>query len=226
VQLKNTFYGLSFLAVILILASCGNTSPTTKQNPRFSKITEGTLLFQDLNCGPLCDAIEAVTDGKDGRDFSHCGMVIKHGDSLVVIEAIGKQVQASTLEKFFARSGDSISTKNIIAAKLKPQYESLNKYAAKYAVQQIGKKYDDLFNIEDDNFYCSELFYKAYKAANGNQDFFTLQPMTYKDPKTQTFFPAWVDYYKELNAPIPEGQPGLNPGGISRDERLDFINLD
>jgi uncharacterized protein YycO len=225
VQLKNIISQLSCIATLLILTSCGSAEKTTKQNPRFAQITEGTLLFQDLNCGALCDAIETVTEGKDGRDFSHCGMVIKHGDSLVVIEAIGNEVQANTLENFFARSGDSIAIKNVVAAKLKPEYASLNKFAAKYAVQQIGKKYDDVFNIQDDNFYCSELFYKAYKAANGNKDFFQLQPMTYKDPKTQNYFPAWVDYYKGLNAPIPEGLPGINPGGISRDERLEIINL-
>jgi uncharacterized protein YycO len=206
------------------ICSCTNQNTST-QDPRFAKITEGMLLFQDLNCGPLCDAIEAVTEGRNGRDFSHCGMVIKHGDSLVVIEAIGSEVQASSLEKFFARSGDTAQVKNIVAAQLKSKYTELNKFAAKYALQQVGKKYDDVFDLNDDNFYCSELFYKAYKSANGNKDFFAPQPMTFKDPKTLAFFPAWIDYYKELGTPIPEGKPGLNPGGISRDERLEIIDL-
>ncbi|MHC4724324.1 MAG: hypothetical protein ACYS9V_08765 [Planctomycetota bacterium] len=36
---------------------------------------EGDLLFQDLDCGPLCDAIEKVTTGYQGSNFSHVGIL-------------------------------------------------------------------------------------------------------------------------------------------------------
>ena len=81
-------------------------------------IQEGDLLFQDLDCGPLCDAIEAVTEGVNGKDFSHCAMVVKINDSLKVVEAIGDQVQVITLHDFFARSGDTASIQNITVGRV------------------------------------------------------------------------------------------------------------
>ena len=35
----------------------------------------------------------------------------------------------------------------------------------------------------------------------------------------------WVEYYKELNHEIPEGELGLNPGGMSRSEGIDIIYM-
>ena len=32
-----------------------------------------------------------------------------------------------------------------------------------------------------------------------------------------------MGYYEELNAEIPEGEPGLNPGGISQSDKIDII---
>jgi hypothetical protein len=47
--------------------------------------------------------------------------------------------------------------------------------------------------------------------------------MTFKDPDTGQFFPAWVEYYQKLKLEIPEGLPGCNPGGLSQDKRLEII---
>jgi hypothetical protein len=47
--------------------------------------------------------------------------------------------------------------------------------------------------------------------------------MTFVDPKTKTYYPVWVDYYSQLKCPIPEGKPGLNPGSISRSDKLLFF---
>ena len=35
------------------------------------ELTNGDLLFQDLDCGPFCDAIEKVTEGYRGAQLSH-----------------------------------------------------------------------------------------------------------------------------------------------------------
>ncbi len=50
--------------------------------------------------------------------------------------------------------------------------------------------------------------------------------MTFKDPKTKTYFPAWVNYYKQINKTIPEGQPGINPGLISLSDKTEVVKLD
>jgi hypothetical protein len=59
------------------------------------------------------------------------------------------------------------------------------------------------------------LIYEIFKRANNGEAVFDLQPMTFIDPETGKTFPAWIDYFDDLNEPIPEGEPGLNPGGLS-----------
>ncbi len=196
------------------------------QQPVHNELREGDLLFQDLNCGSLCDAIEAVTEGVNGKDFSHCAMVVSINDTLKVIEAIGGEVQVNSLKTFFIRSGDTISIQNITIGRPKKEYEALIPKAVAYAIQQIGQPYDDEFLLNNNKLYCSELLYESFKAANNNHDFFVLQPMTFKDPETNDFFPAWVDYYQALQEPIPEGEPGINPGLISRSGKIEIIRID
>ncbi len=189
-----------------------------------NKLQEGDLLFQNLNCGELCDAIEAVTEGVEGKEFSHCAMVVKIYDTLKVVEAIGDKVQVNSLKYFYARSGDTVSVQNITVARLKKEFEYLIPEATEFAKRQIGQAYDDEFLLNNSKWYCSELLYQSFKEANNGNDFFCLQAMTFKSPKTNEYFPAWVDYYKALNQPIPEGEPGINPGLISRSDKIQIIN--
>jgi len=37
--------------------------------------------------------------------------------------------------------------------------------------------------------------------------------------------PAWAAYFRKLHAPIPEGQPGINPGGISRSPAVRIVHV-
>jgi len=180
----------------------------------------GDILFQDLDCGPLCEAIEAVTEGVNGKDFSHCGMVVEVDGSLQVVEAISKGgVVLTPVEQFIARSG----AENITHTRLKPAHRYALPMATAFAIDQVGMPYDEEYILKNGRFYCSELLYESFKMANKNKDFFQLYPMTYKQPRSQDFFPAWEAYYEKLDKPIPEGKPGLNPGSISRSDKLMVI---
>jgi hypothetical protein len=220
---------LSFFTLILPLLlfwGCGtqsNNNQNTEEN--LETLQEGDLLFQDLNCGELCDAIEAVTEGVNGKDFSHCAMVVKINDSLKVVEAIGDQVQVNTLKDFFARSGDTASIQNITVGRVLEKYHPVVAKAATKVKEYIGQPYDDVFLMDNNSWYCSELLYAAFKEANDAQDFFELNPMTFKDPNTHAFFPAWVDYYNQLKQDIPEGKPGINPGLISRSNKIQIVPI-
>lgn len=196
-----------------INASCAQVKPTIQ-------LKQGDLLFQDLNCGPLSDAIEAVTKGINNKSFSHCAMVVSINDTLKVVEAIGKAVQINAIHHFFARSGDTGDIKNISIARLKKEHNKLIEKAADFAIKQVGMPYDDEFILNNGSWYCSELIYAAFKNANDNKSFFSLAPMTFKNPATKQFFPAWADYYAELQKPIPEGKPGINPGLISLSNKI------
>lgn len=183
------------------------------------KLKAGDLIFQDLDCGPLCDAIEAVTPGYKGHKFSHIGLVYQRNDSIYIIEAMGPGVRMVLLQDFKKRS-----THKLYVGRLKAQYQKLIPGAIKYATTSFGIAYDDDFLYDNKKYYCSELIYDAFMQANGGKPLFTLEPMTFKEPGTNKYFPAWIDYYEKLKEPIPEGKPGINPGGISLSDKITILN--
>ena len=185
-----------------------------------SELRTGDLLFQDLDCGPLCDAIESVTEGINGRDFSHCGIVLVENDQKFVLEAIGPGVIKTDIRQFLRRSGDSTSIRNVVAARFKSDFQKLILPAIEEAKSLLGKGYDHVFDIENDAYYCSELLYVIFKKANSGNEVFGLEPMTFKKTLSDNFDPAWVAYYKDLGAEIPEKALGTNPGLISRSDKI------
>lgn len=182
-------------------------------------LQEGDILFQDLDCGDACDAIESVTDGYNGLDFSHCGIVANVDGELKVVEAYGA-VQAVPIDTFLYRSKDKHGNPKVIVGR--PKERDIAKKSAGASVGYIGKPYDKEFKLGDDKYYCSELVYESYKAANGGEEYFPLNKMTFKQKDSTDYMPFWVDYYNELGVPIPEGEPGINPGAISRDAHLEI----
>ncbi|GGB69158.1 hypothetical protein GCM10007424_06400 [Flavobacterium suaedae] len=183
------------------------------------QLQDGDLIFQDMDCGPLCDAIEAVTEGYNGNDFSHMGMVYYKNDSIYILEAAGSAVRLTTLEKFSENT-----KKPMYVGRVKKKYKKLIPLAISFSLQQMGVPYDDEYVYDNGNYYCSELIYDAFMFANGGKPFFQLYPMTYKQPNTNEFFPAWVEYYKSIGATIPEGLPGCNPGGMSVSDKIEIID--
>jgi hypothetical protein len=182
-----------------------------------SKLKTGDLLFQKMNCGDLCDAIHAVTEGYQGIDFSHLGLVYIQNDSIFIIEAAGNAVRKVTLEQF------SENTKTTMyIGRVKNKFRKLIPAVIDFSLKQIGTPYDDDYLYDNGKYYCSELIYVAFLKAYENP-FFDLQPMTFKQPETNEFFPAWVTYYQNLGVEIPEGKPGCNPGGISTSNKIKII---
>ncbi|XZF14790.1 YiiX/YebB-like N1pC/P60 family cysteine hydrolase [Chitinophagaceae bacterium MMS25-I14] len=210
---------LCILLFITLLA----VSAQAQQDYHTFQFHTGDLLFQDLDCGGLCDAIEKVTPATNGKHFSHLGLVYQKDDSLFVIEAIGKDVHLTPLEKFLHRQEDKNRHPQIIVGRLKKAYRSLTPAAIQYAISQLGVPYDDDFLYNNQKYYCSELIYDAYKKANHGKPFFRLFPMTFKDPATHKTFPAWTSYYADLHEPIPEGKPGCNPGGIAHSDKIEIV---
>lgn len=203
---------------LLFLVFTTVVSAQKSEGDSINFLKDGDLIFQDMDCGPLCDAIEAVTEGYRGKDFSHMGMVYFRNDSLFIIEAAGSAVRLTTLKKFSKNT-----TKDMPVFRLKEKYQMLIPKAIAFSLKQIGVPYDDEYVYNNGSYYCSELIYDAFKSANKNNPFFELFPMTYKQPGTDEFFPAWVEYYKSIRKPIPEGLPGCNPGGMSVSDKIYIV---
>lgn len=218
---------LSFILLVFstcLLLSCSQQPAYHSRHTTFH-FRDGDLLFQDLDCGPLCDAIEKVTQRPGAPAFSHIGLVCMRNDSPYVLEAIGQDVHLTALDHFLERSVNERGLPKVICKRLKPVFQTLNEDAITYAKQQLGKPYDDAFIYANGRYYCSELIYDAYKHANHDQPFFDMAPMTFKDPATQQTFPAWQSYYKDLGMAVPEGLPGCNPSGIAASKKLEDVKL-
>lgn len=182
------------------------------------KLKTGDIIFQSMNCD-LCIAINAVTEGFDGKDFSHLGMVYIKNDSTFVIEAAGKNVKLTPLETFKTYTSDTM-----YVGRLKRKYRKYIPKAIEFSLSQLGVPYDEAYLYDNGSYYCSELIYDAFLSAY-EKPFFELTPMTFKEPNSENYFQVWVDYYEKLKMEIPEGELGCNPGGISTSDKLKIIGI-
>ncbi len=180
-------------------------------------LKNGDLIFQSINCGPLCDAINMVTQGYKGIDFNHMGMVVIKADEVFVLEASGTAVKLTPYKDFKEKT-----TMPMYVGRLKKRFRSLIPEAITFGLQQLGKPYDNEYLYNNDKYYCSELIYDCFLNAKG-KPFFKLFPMTYKAPNSNTYFPVWDTYFKNLGMEVPEGKLGCNPGGISTSKKLDVL---
>lgn len=182
---------------------------------------EGDLLFQDCDCGAMCDAIESVTFGRNNARFSHIAIVVKdENEQLQALEANVNGVVMVPVEQFVNRYKSREGNPTIAIGRLEDKYNDLIPKAISFVKSKLGMSYDTVFLLNNKMYYCSELIYEAFRFANQNKDFFKLYPMTFKDLKTKKFHPEFEAYYQKMQIPIPEGKMGLNPGSISRDIRL------
>jgi hypothetical protein len=182
-------------------------------------LENGDLLFQDLDCGPMCDAIESVTEGVDGQDFSHVGMVYLINNEWMVAEAISKGVVWTPLDTFCYRSKRNDSL-NIVQMRIDSLSSHEQAQLLKFINQHLDVAYDYAFIYNNGNYYCSELLYDAFESIERGD--FQLEPMTFK-AKGDSFFPIWIDYYNQLGQAIPEGKAGINPGSMSRSPALKIV---
>ena len=51
----------------------------------------------------------------------------------------------------------------VIVGRLKPEYSNLIDDAIIFLKSKLGVPYDDLFLLNNDSYYCSELIYEAFK---------------------------------------------------------------
>jgi hypothetical protein len=120
---------------------------------------EGDVVFQSLPHGELVEAIEGIT----GSSFSHCGVVMKNKDGRwVVHEAIGV-VRETPLYLWIVRGRrgriDAWRWRGIEGREMAALRTALGRY--------VGRSYDFRYALEDDEIYCSELVFKAYRDAYG-----------------------------------------------------------
>ena len=200
-----------FYLLLTILISC------TKN----FKLQEGDLLFQDLDSSPMCDAIELVTPGYKGANFSHIGLVVLDNDTLKVLEAIPPKVMTTNLDDFINRSFDKNGNPKVIVGRLKKEFTNSISNAVSYSKSKLDITYDEVFLINNETYYCSELIFEAFE----KDSIFQLKPMTFLHPNNKDTLPVWKEYYSDLNTNIPEGNPGINPGIMSLSSKIEIVHI-
>ncbi|MAZ56079.1 MAG: hypothetical protein CMP54_03710 [Flavobacteriales bacterium] len=214
-QIQNNFW--IYLVAILVIS----TAIFHLNKPDNFRLRNGDLLFQDLDSSPLCDAIEQVTSGFNNLKFSHVGIVVIVENNTYILEAFSNGVDTIALDQFLNRSLNHKNKPKVVVGRLIKEHSQLIPKAIEAGIRLIGKQYDEEFKINNNKFYCSELIYDIFLKANKNHAVFNLQPMTYKH-KGKTL-DTWLTYFENLNIPIPENEPGINPGGMSRSKKIDII---
>lgn len=97
-----------------------------------------------------------------GSEWTHVGMAFKNENSWEIIEAV-QPVKWTSLYSFVRRSKDLAfevrrATFDFDAEKVKS-----------YAVDKLHKNYDLIFAWDQERWYCTELVWKAYKKASGEE---------------------------------------------------------
>lgn len=169
----------------------------------------GDLVFTDLDCGKLCEAIEDVTldqFGVSGPRLSHVAAIEKLGDKVYVIEAWAEGgVQRISWEDYNQRS------QKHWFGRIRDPYRQLAIDAVEKMKARIGKPYDPAFFFGNDSYYCSELVFESW--APGEHWPFRPTPMFFGS-EGSTAYQTWSEYYSKQGLSVPTGEPGLSPLGI------------
>ena len=138
------------LAVVFFASACdGQYAPQ-----------EGDVAFQSLPHNPLIDMIE----GSTGSPYSHCGILHQVGSEWKVIEAIGP-VKETSITAWEMQGRDGRFTVYRLKSKYRDKIADFIKAAQGYE----GLPYDIHYDMDDKAIYCSELIYKAFRKATGEE---------------------------------------------------------
>lgn len=186
----------------------------------------GDIVFQDGSQSNFNDAVKNVTESWEGRNFSHCGIVvvdtIAEKQEIYIIEALHEGVVATPLDAFLKRNLDKNNNPKVTVGRLNDSLLYSIPLAIKNAKNMIGADYDFAFDFDNDKYYCSELVYFAF-LNKAHKPIFETNPMTFVNPNTKTTDPKWIEYFNKLGVNIPEGKEGINPGGISLSKSIKII---
>lgn len=188
------------------------------------KLRAGDLIFQEDCASGTDNTIKAVTAGIGDYRFTHVGIVyIDDNDSVYVIEATRPKVAKTPLGDYLYPGGKGGYPKSVVG-RLKEEYTHCIPAALNEGLTLVGKDYDDGFILGNDKYYCSELIYDILLRANNDIPVFPLNTMTFKSPDTDEITEGWKEYFGKYNLPIPEGEPGINPGAMSRSDVIDIVH--
>ncbi|MCB0271803.1 MAG: hypothetical protein KDD46_02180 [Bdellovibrionales bacterium] len=219
----------SFMHMVLIVLVTVTLGSKAYANPLLTPLEkalqDGDLLFVNLDCGKLCDAIEDVTLRQfhtNEPSLSHVAISFydKKMKSWFVFEA-WDGVEKTPLSTFLDRTKATKETLWVKRAALKKRE---TKRIKKWIENRVGVAYDEAFILHNNAYYCSELITDAFQAVQ-KEPIFGYLPMYFGDvgnPKDKSAS-IWIAYFKEKNLKIPQNEPGASPLSLFLNAALETV---
>lgn len=195
---------------LLLSAVC--VSAQRLEGIALGSLCEGDLLFCAQEKG---NNITDVTQGVGGMKIDHVAIFHRQGGRTFALEAIHSGVGLTPTDSFMARR------EVVLAARLRDTLGVAR--SVERALRFIGRPYDFNFMPDDSAFYCSELVQKCYRDSRGELVFKPI-PMSFHD-QSGRITPYWHAYYARQGLQVPEGEPGSNPGDLSRSAAICILGI-
>jgi uncharacterized protein YycO len=215
--MKNLF---SNAAILFILAFFFSLSTNAQERAfyRQLELQTGDLLFFGAKTDQLSGAINRVTQRQEEVSFDHVGLLEISDSTIYILHASPADGSIrEVLDSVLSRAGEK--NKRMVVYRLSDDAQASIPTAIDRAETMLGKPYNWSYVLNDSSLYCSDFVERAFRDAA----LFSLEPMTFKDPKTGQTDSFWASYYKNLGMDVPEGQPGCNPNGLAANEHLKKI---
>ena len=196
--------------------SCTQTKSITKKEIiSLKNIQNGDLIFVGAQTEELSGAINRVTKINDETNFDHVGLIEKTADSIFVLHAapMGGS-QREEIHHFY--TSQSEKKNKIVIYRLKNEYQSTIPYAITKAKTMLGKPYNWLYILNDDELYCSDFLESAFC----DDKVFELIPMNFKNKETGIIDKFWIDFYRKKGKEVPQDEAGTNPNQLATSEKL------
>lgn len=179
------------------------------------QVLEGDLLFAYSSTTGRAISDATVHDST-ALPIYHVAIATWIGDRLYALEAIDEGVVLTPYDKFQERS---TSKGGMLTGRLRDR--SGVDQSVSNAMEHLGKPYDDLYMIDTQEIYCSELVQLSYVNGKG-QRLFPLINMSFHDAQGR-ILDYWREHYAKHGMAVPEGALGTNPAQIANDPAIEII---
>ena len=195
--------------IIILLVACS-------LNSWAQEILEGDLLFAYSSTAGKAIS-EATVHDSSALPIYHVAIATWVNGKLYALEAMDEGVVLTPYNRFSERT---MSKGGMLVGRLHDR--SGVDQSVSNAMEHLGKPYDDLYLIDTQEIYCSELVQLSYVNGKG-QRLFPLIHMSFHDAQGR-ILDYWREHYAKHGMAVPEGALGTNPAQIANDPAVEIIS--
>ena len=180
------------------------------------EVLEGDLLFAYSSTTGKAIS-EATVHDATALPIYHVAIATWVNEKLYALEAIDEGVVLTPYDKFCERT---ISKGGMLIGRLRDR--SGIDQSVSNAMEHLGKPYDNLYMIDTQEIYCSELVQLSYVNGKGQRQF-PLVNMSFHDAQGR-IIDYWRKHYAKHGMAVPEGALGTNPAQIAHDPAIIILD--